>query len=457
MIRKNKDKKEYFRFEAIHVIIRSIGRWIMTKKAVVLSGGGARGAYQVGVWKALRKLHYHYKIVTGTSVGALNGALMVQRDYDKCLKLWENINFDQLFIDHFPTKIDGIFGKTKVYQKYASNFIKNGGMDTSRFEKLVYRLYNPFRFFHSSINFGMITYNRTTHRGVEITKKEMTEENVPSYIIASASCYPAFPMKKINGEDYIDGGYSDNLPINLAIDLGATEIVAVDLNAVGRKRKIKNKNIKITMIEPKNHIVSFLVFQESLSKQAISYGYNDTMKAFGKFEGNFFTFYKKQLKRKYQKNGEKLKQLIEVYLKENNSHFISEHLLRVSLFHRLSEDKTGKRREAFFYELIEMIGKILKMNDTKVYKMKDFSKESLIALSKIDSIDLKKIEEKIKNKATRSLFGTSTILRYLYNYLAKDTKNKQKKEYRRYALLFPKEFIAASYLIILNKQYSIIS
>ena len=58
----------------------------MEKKAVVLSGGGSRGAYQVGVWKALRKLHYRYKIVTGTSVGALNGTLMVQNDYFKTME-----------------------------------------------------------------------------------------------------------------------------------------------------------------------------------------------------------------------------------------------------------------------------------------------------------------------------------------------------------------------------------
>ncbi len=61
--------------------------WSMEKRAVVLSGGGAKGAYQVGVWKALRKLHYSYQIVTGTSVGALNGMLMVQHDYHKCIKL----------------------------------------------------------------------------------------------------------------------------------------------------------------------------------------------------------------------------------------------------------------------------------------------------------------------------------------------------------------------------------
>ena len=55
------------------------------KRAVVLSGGGAKGAYEIGVWKALRRLSINYDIVCGTSVGALNGVLMVQKDYFKAL------------------------------------------------------------------------------------------------------------------------------------------------------------------------------------------------------------------------------------------------------------------------------------------------------------------------------------------------------------------------------------
>ena len=47
-------------------------------RAVVLGGGGARGAYEVGVWQAMAELGMDYQVVTGTSVGALNGALMVQ-------------------------------------------------------------------------------------------------------------------------------------------------------------------------------------------------------------------------------------------------------------------------------------------------------------------------------------------------------------------------------------------
>ena len=51
----------------------------MNKTAIVLAGGGSRGAYQIGVWKALREMGIDYQLVTGTSVGALNGVLMVQQ------------------------------------------------------------------------------------------------------------------------------------------------------------------------------------------------------------------------------------------------------------------------------------------------------------------------------------------------------------------------------------------
>ena len=43
-----------------------------TQKALVLAGGGARGSYQVGVWRALMELDWHPQIITGTSVGGLS-------------------------------------------------------------------------------------------------------------------------------------------------------------------------------------------------------------------------------------------------------------------------------------------------------------------------------------------------------------------------------------------------
>ena len=65
-------------------------------KAIVLSGGGPKGSYELGVWKALRKLKYDYDIVTGTSIGSVNGFLMVQKDYKKACKLWKELDFRDL-------------------------------------------------------------------------------------------------------------------------------------------------------------------------------------------------------------------------------------------------------------------------------------------------------------------------------------------------------------------------
>ena len=72
------------------------------KRAIVLSGGGSKGAYQIGVWKALRKLKIKYDIVTGTSIGSVNGIMMVQNEYHKASFLWKNIGFNDIFDVEFP-------------------------------------------------------------------------------------------------------------------------------------------------------------------------------------------------------------------------------------------------------------------------------------------------------------------------------------------------------------------
>ena len=67
------------------------------KRALVLSGGGAKGSYQYGVWKALKKLNIKFDIVTGTSIGAVNGAMMTLDDFDKAGEVWEKLNTKDVF------------------------------------------------------------------------------------------------------------------------------------------------------------------------------------------------------------------------------------------------------------------------------------------------------------------------------------------------------------------------
>lgn len=237
------------------------------KRAIVLSGGGAKGAYQIGVWKAIRELGIDYDIVTGTSIGALNGIFMVQNNYYKAYKMWYFMDYDMVLDDKVDTTYETLAGRSKIIMKYTKGAMK-GGLNVSALEKNVKIAFNPKLFFSSKIDYGLITVKFPSLKPIMITKDKLTKENAVNYFLASAACFPAFKMKNIKDQKYIDGGFYDNLPINLAIKMGADEVIAVDLKSVGNVRKVKDKNIKITTISPKNNIGNFLVMEKKTSKKS---------------------------------------------------------------------------------------------------------------------------------------------------------------------------------------------
>ena len=81
---------------------------------LVLNGGGAKGAYQIGAWAALRQLELYDEItaVSGTSVGALNALLISQDDFDKAINVWKTIKQED--ITPFGSKNSG----TEKYFRY---------------------------------------------------------------------------------------------------------------------------------------------------------------------------------------------------------------------------------------------------------------------------------------------------------------------------------------------------
>lgn len=67
------------------------------KYGLALEGGGAKGAYQIGVVKALIDNGYEFEAVVGTSIGALNAAMVVQDRIDDAIDLWSNISYEKMF------------------------------------------------------------------------------------------------------------------------------------------------------------------------------------------------------------------------------------------------------------------------------------------------------------------------------------------------------------------------
>lgn len=374
------------------------------KTAVVLSGGGSKGSYQLGVWKALRDLHIKYDIVTGTSIGAINGVFMCEKAYFKAMRIWRKLNLEYLF-NKLP-KSNKDFDVLKLFGK---NFLKNGGMDIKKIETILENNVNKRRFYKSKIDFGLITYNFTTRKPLILTKDKIPNNKLIDYLMASATCFPAFKMKEIDGNKYIDGGYYDNLPIELACNMGAEFLIVVDLGAIGIKKK-PTKKVKQVTIKPKNNISFFLNFNEEEAKTNIKFGYNDTMKAFKKLDGNKFTFRKDSLTKYYQNNKN-------ILLDENEKCFLSS---------------------------IEKLGKTFKVDESKIYSFKSFIRALTKKIELEEAID-KKTTKKIRDLTTK--INSKTLVLFFLSNLENNKKQK------RLSKIFSKEYKLAKYLQILGVTY----
>ena len=330
-------------------------------RGVVLSGGGSKGSYQIGVWKALRKLNIKYDIVTGTSVGALNGALMTQNTYFKAKRLWNNLTMKKVFKD-----IDETSG-LKVFKTYSKNFLINRGTDVKGLEEIIEDLFNPHKFYKSKINFGLVTYNSTTRKPTTIEKKDIPENKLKDYLLASSACYPVISKKEIDGEKYIDGGYYDNLPINFACQLGADEIIAVDLHAIGIRR-ITKKNVKVIKITPNNKLSNFMIFDKYESRRNIKYGYNDTMKVFNKYEGIKYTFKLNSIKKITTKYEDTLKYTFKQIFTSKTSQNAFKKVLKID--NKFNSVITN----TLIIKTIEHTAYTLGIDDTKIYNEKKFNK-----------------------------------------------------------------------------------
>lgn len=405
-------------------------------RAIVLSGGGSKGAYEMGAWAALRKLNIKYDIVTGTSVGALNAAVMTQQTFYKGLLFWHNLNSKMIFNQEIKEDYHTKEGKKNILKIYAKGVL-NGGMDVKGLDETLRKVIDTKKFFKSKINMGMITYNVKTLKPKEITKKDLTKENLCDYLLASASCFPAFKMKEIDSENYIDGGIYDNLPINLAASLGATEVIAVDLKEVGFKQKVKNPNLKITYISPRNDIGSFLIFEKDMARRAMKLGYNDTLKVMNKLDGNIYTFRLNDLNKNYNKYSSLYVDNIKKYLNIEKQNDLLDGILKLSIIKRIFNEKTMKKE---YINLVEQLGTTLELDDTKIYNINKYNKELINKFLLLEHN--KEIERLIKQNKLKNLLNNKTTIKYIYDILEIDNKRKL----YGIILLFPKLFLQAVYL-----------
>jgi NTE family protein len=273
------------------------------KTALVLGGGGSLGAYELGVWKALRELNIKFDIVTGTSIGALNGAFVAMDDFKLCEKLWLTItpekvikNGINLTVKSLTKYSDYLNSESKIRQ-FISSFVRNKGADITPFKELSQQFIDVKKIKDSKIDFGIVVAKFPQRIECHVNVKNLPNELVLPYLHASSACWPIFPIEKIINTKFIDGGYKDTLPIDFALELGATNIISVNLKGIPKvPQKSYLKNLPfVRNIEPYSSLGSIMDFSQETIVRNIQLGYNDTKKSFGEYSGNEYTFKKEKL------------------------------------------------------------------------------------------------------------------------------------------------------------------
>ena len=249
-----------------------------TQKALVLAGGGARGSYQVGVWRALMELDWHPQIITGTSVGGLNGAMFVLDLYETARDMWLTIRSRDVM--ELPEENADL----SVLHQFLRRVVKEGGMDVTPLEEIVERVLDEDALRAAPIRFGIVTVEQRGLRPRELTLEDIPAGQVRDYLMASAACFPALRARQIDGVKFLDGGYSDNMPTGLAKAMGAEELVCVDLEGVGITRP-NLTGLPTTMIRSYWELGDILHFDPDTAKRNMELGYYDTRRAMGYLRG----------------------------------------------------------------------------------------------------------------------------------------------------------------------------
>ena len=280
----------------------------MKKIGLVLAGGGGRGAYHIGVWKALREtgLDQYVSAISGTSVGGLNAALFLQGDYDKAVHIWENISVEKILtpkygfrqdiqnpLNYDAKKYHGMY----LYIRSGLTEIIRNNLDMSVFDNSDKNCYMTCR--RTNNEKDMDSYMEPFHQpnGTKACRKyvngKATYFNMRNFlpderenILLATSAMPfIFPKEKIGGYYYMDGGSADNLPVKPLYEEEKCEIiVVVHLTTNAELTEIKKEdypNAVILEIRPKQEqgglFAGTLDFDAENAKRRIQQGYDDSI------------------------------------------------------------------------------------------------------------------------------------------------------------------------------------
>ena len=259
------------------------------KIGLVLAGGGGKGAYELGVWKALDelKLTKYITVFSGTSIGAFNSVLFAMNDMKKADELWEEVTMDKLVPISKSELIKrgiGLYigGKNlQLAKKFLNYKLEHGAIANDGAIEVVEK-YLDFNKIKENNKICYAACTKLSDFSAKYFKiNDFDEETGKKIVLASASLPLIYDCTEVLGEKYIDGGIADNIPIQPVYGENCNIIIVVLLSKEAQVDRTLYPNSKLIVISPENldenTITGTLNLNTDAKRKRIIEGYNDTI------------------------------------------------------------------------------------------------------------------------------------------------------------------------------------
>ena len=253
----------------------------MTKEyGLVLDGGGARGAYQIGAWKALAEAGVRIRAVAGTSVGALNGALVCMGDVEQAEQIWKEMTFSTV-MDVEDVWMERLFSGDMKMREFINELwarMKEGGMDITPLRELIHEKVDEDKIRNSGMEFCLETFSISDRKELDLSIEEIPEGLLEDFLLASAYLI-GFKNEPLHGKKYVDGGVINNVPVGSLVNRGYHNIIEVRIHGPGREPRVKIPQGGVRYeVSPRVSLGSILDFSGKRSRQNLIIGYYDAMR-----------------------------------------------------------------------------------------------------------------------------------------------------------------------------------
>lgn len=239
------------------------------KFGLVLAGGGAKGAYQAGALRYLAEIGFVPHVIAGTSIGALNGAVLASYQpfptaVHELNLFWNEIGEANILRIHRGL-IGAITAKTvgyflSQYSDWVNTFLRMQGMlrspdsifDIAPVDHLLRKIVKPsdirqgievWATVFPSLHIPKIEYDWLISATLDFSRAFMgvksewlriqdcqDDEAIYKLLLASAAIPLVFPKQEIEGQPYVDGGLADNIPFGALARQGCTHVIVIHLS-----------------------------------------------------------------------------------------------------------------------------------------------------------------------------------------------------------------------------------